>query len=227
MPDPYGIMPLSLSADTTARSIYNSKSVTFGGYGKTTSYASSTQNFTASSTTGAYGLAAYNNPPFVGAALTVSSGTYFDYTANVSFSSSEYSSLVLSGGFSFYLFCLSAQNLYSYPDTAQLLVNKSPVGDVISSSGNGVFVFSDLEVVLSGEVTSVGVRFTWTSSDSLVNRTTSTSLGGATYLYMSYTDNVNITPVIDDSLDYEPFFNRVIAWEQSIYGAIGALGVTK
>lgn len=228
MPDPYGIMPLSLSVESDTRTVYNSSSVVFGAYtsSKRGTYSSQSQVFISFPTSNSLSYRT-GVTSFYGNYLYVPAGCYFDITANVSYTPEEYSSLVFSGGYSFSLGSLSGSTkstIKAYPDTCQILVNGSPVGDVVSCSSSGQATFNDTEVVLTDDVTAVGVRFTWTSADTASDTSGSTVTSAYQRLYCYPVDSFNITPVIDDSLDYEPFFNRVIAWEQSIFSAINALG---
>lgn len=229
MPDPYGISLLSLDDDSDSLTFFNSSSITFGGssYG-TKSYTSQSQSLTSTNTKYqlSYLAQTYKEGYYDYIYLKVPSGTYIDVTANVSYPVSEYSDIIVAGGGSFSLetYVTMRGSVYAYPNTVQILVNDLPVGDVYSVSSTGSFTLSDTIVSLSSDVTTVGLRFAWTTADTAKTSSAVAPVGSYYYLYSNFSDSVVITPVIDDSLDYEPFFNRVIAWEQSIFGAINSLG---
>lgn len=218
MPDPYGIMPLSLDDSTSSRTLITSSAVL---YGKTSSAYSSLAASSYSVSTGDYKLGTYlPSTPTSYSYLRVASGTYADVLCSVDISSAEFSFLVLSGGASFYFGATPVASVRAYPDTAQILVNGSPVGSSISCS-NGSFTLADTEIELSSSVTSLGVRFTWSSTD-----TVSYNSGdyGTVSLYSCFTDNLYYTAIAEEAVDYTPYLNRIISWEQSIYSSITNLG---
>lgn len=157
--------------------------------------------------------------------MNVPAGTYYDIIAGVSYTPADYQSIVISGGYQFYLYVSPAgtDDFYAYPDTCQILINGVPVGDVYSCSSGSVTI-PDVEFSLTENVTSLGLRFTWNSADSVSSSSGTTYDEGYVYLFARVTDSVNITPVTKEDVDYIPFLNRIISWEQSIYSGISALG---
>lgn len=235
MPDPYGVMPLSLSSETNKRVIFNSQPITYGLYNSSSyrfSYASQSQTLSSSTLVNTSFASNYVGSS-ARAYLEIPAGTYLDYSANVSFSNSEYSSIVLSGSFVSklitYLWPVSSDTVVyssyveSFPSQAQFLVNGLPVGDVYFSSGDGNFTFTDLEVALTDSVTSVGIRFIWPDRVSQASDISSYRIFGSSSLAFDRTDNVNITPIAKTDVDYIPYFERVISWLQSISGSVNPL----
>lgn len=225
MPDPYGIMPLSLSEETTTRTVTNSSAITYGFYSssKRVTYSAGTRTF--STFSGRVTLSSSHFTSARGRYMNVPAGTYYDIIAGVSYTPVDYQSIVISGGYQFYLYVSPAgtDDFYAYPDTCQILINGVPVGDVYSCSSGSVTI-PDVEFSLTENVTSLGLRFTWSSADSVSSSSGTTYDEGYVYLYARVTDSVNITPVTKEDVDYIPFLNRIISWEQSIYSGISALG---
>lgn len=229
MPDPYGVSVLNLSEDTTNRTIFNSSPIVYGAYTSSYRKTYSSQSKTFDGSGYNHLLASYSpgTASARGMYLSVPSGTYIDWSANVSYSNTEYGSFLVTGGGTFYLFLDSIyavlDDVSAYPNTVQVLVNGSPVGDKITVSSSGVFTIPDLEVDLSGAVTSVGLRFTWTSADTVSGSTSYGYSDAYRRLYAYMNDNVNLTPIAKEDTDYVPYFERVIAWLQSIFSAVNPL----
>ena len=220
MPDPYGIMPLSLNDSGTSRTFYNSKAIRVG-Y-NSSSYtnlpAGSSLSFAHSGTTNhlwSDGTSTISKYYY----LYIPASTYVDVYANIAFSANEYESLFFTGGGTYYLYTIFAtSSTCAYPSTAQILVNGSPVGEAVSVSSSGAFMFPDLEVALTADVTTVGVRFTYSSAQTKTY--TNTGSTGGRNLNQYFADNISITPIVKESLDYTPYLERLIAWQQSIYSNI-------
>lgn len=217
MPDPYGIMPLSLNDDSSVRTFYTSKAIRVGisssSYSTISAGSSSSFNYSSGSNIviGSYSISSSNSWY-----LYIPSGTYTDIIAPVSFQKSDFKSLVFSGGGSVQ-FCVYS-SAPSYPSTAQLLINGLPVGSSVAVSSTGSFTFTDLEVELTDDVTSVGVRFTFNST---INSTyTSSGTSSTRALVISLSDSISVIPVEADSIDYVPYFERVISWLQTVSGHI-------
>lgn len=202
MPDPYGVMPLSLNPDDATRTVKTSGSYKYGA-NSPTSYRRTVSAFTST-----FDSTSFNGDPdgwyspgtstSKGTYLQVPSGFYVDITAPVSFPNTEYGSVLFSGGGSFSIenspWASSFVDVYAYPNTVQILVNGVLVGDPITCTSTGSFTLNDIEVAISETVTSVGLRFMWTSADTVSN--TTGSLTSMTYRsYFRFTDTTSVTPV--------------------------------
>lgn len=144
--------------------------------------------------------------------------TYCDVLTDADLSNSDYSSVTFSGGGSF-RFYGGNTTATIYPTSCQLIVNDYPVGDVFTCT-DGYFTLSDTEVVISTDVYNMGVRFFFDACSSGIY-TASSATSTRTFRSV-WTDNI-VYSVTDKSEVYVPYFERVIAWEQSIYSAITAL----
>lgn len=221
MPDPYGIMPLSLDDGSSSRILKTGGAINYGNY-TSSSYYSTLGTGTYSIINGRTTLGEFYGTEFnlKYMYLNVPAGNY-DISVSVNLSADDYSALVFSGGASFNFQLYRSTSIYAYPDTAQFLVNGSPVGSSFACS-NGSFTSADTEVAITSAVTSIGVRFTWNSADSV--RQSVSSVAFPYILYSNFTDNIVYSTVSKTDTDYVPYFERVIAWEQSIYSAISSLG---
>lgn len=223
MPDPYGIMPLSLDDGSSTRVLSIPSSIKSG---VSSSYYTSLAAGSYDITVGRAYLDEYDlwtsaEFKLKSLYLSVPAGSY-DISVSTSISAADYNSIVFTGGAAFNFEVYNHYgSAYAYPDKAQFLVNGSPVGSAFSCS-NGSFTASDTEVAITSAVTSIGVRFIWSSADT-VNKSTSDS-ASPYYLYYNLTDNLYYSAVAKEDVDYIPYFNRIISWEQSIYSAIDALG---
>lgn len=229
LPSAYSIMPLSLDDESTDRTVYNSNSIVFGGYtsSRRTTLTSSSRPVTAGTTVSDYllgSLSASSSNTYVGGYFSVPSGTYIDVTSSVAISSSQYGSILVTGGGQFSLRCYGISSIPSlgaaYPNRAQFLVNGVPVGDYVTCS-NGSFTLPDMTIELTEDVSSLGVRFTYTSAytKSVTSGTYSTSI----FLRCPFTDNINIAPVEKSATDYVPYFERVIGWLTSVFSSVNPL----
>lgn len=238
MPDPYGIMPLMLDDTSTARTAYISRSINYGNYNGAFSYSGSCSSqtidlaFSTSFTEVALASHTLEKSSFGTSKcyVRVASGTYVDYIADVSFPVEQYSSLVVSGSFDCYFKTFFPDGEGSSSVAAshelQLLVNGSPVGTVFDNTDYGA-TFSDQRIVLTEDVTTLGVRASWTEEVS-------------NYTTYSGTPTVELLLVIDDMLSVIPNsssgdsgddsgddsggssgtseqMERLIAWQQNIY----------
>lgn len=225
MSDPYAVMPLTLNPEDSTRTLKTYGSYSYGA-NSPTSYRRTVSSFTTTSSSTVFngdpdGWYTPGSSSSKGTYLRVPSGFYVDITAPVSFPNTEYGSVLFSGGGSFMIenspYASNFVDVYAYPDTVQILVNGVLVGDPITCTSTGSFTLNDIEVAITDTVTSIGLRFKWTSADTVSNSTG--SLTSMTYRsYFRFSDTTSITPVDIADIDYIPYFNRVIAWLQSIYG---------
>lgn len=221
MPDPYGVMPLSMNDDNYSRTLslngdikwgIPSNTITFGGNSTFTYepnvYITQIWQQTFSSTVGYY--------------FSCAAGSYVDVTTSVSLSASTYKSLVVSGDGAFFMYntMFPADDVTVYPQAVQVLVNGMPVGNSFVVS-YGEFTINDLQVDISSDVTSLGLRFMYTS-DTVANCSASAASGLRT-ANVYFLDDTLFTPLTTAVLPYEPFFERVIAWEQTINNSILSL----
>lgn len=234
-PSPYVIAPFSLNDNDNYRLIRTSAPIY---YGANNTYLN---EYPSEFTTLDYEYSDYELATYTYSSLSttlqsryriiVEPETYVDFSAPSQFYVESYESIIFSGGGTFYLNCDGA---CAYPDTVSVLINELPVdGSFAVDPETGVFLINDLEVLIGDEdIMEVGLRFTWISEDAL-SYVGSKSLTRT--LNLHFVDDITITPSGsgsgsggdggDDSgdgsdLPYASFFNRVIAWEQSIYSAI-------
>lgn len=252
MPDPYGIMPLMLDDENLNRTVALNGKVGVGythiSYGDDFTYVNSqTFDISGVSESDGYNLAS----GFLESAsqvmdgkfyLVVNSGTYVDYSVDVSFSPSDYKSLVVSGGFEMFFEAYPEDTgmttLASYPSTYQLLINGSPAGTIFSGGYSGA-TFADQAISITSEVTSIGVRCSWNSGDSVSD---DINLGGNVELNLWWNDELSVIPSTDsgdsgggdtgggdtgggDSGSTSGSVSasqveRVIAWQQNTYTAV-------
>lgn len=252
MPDPYGIMPLMLDDENLNRIVALNGKVGVGythiSYGDDFTYVNS-QTFDISGVSEAdgYNLASgylesasqTTDGMFY---LVVNAGTYVDYSVDVSFSPSDYKSLVVSGGFEMFFEAYPEDTgmttLASYPSTYQLLINGSPAGTIFSGGYSGA-TFADQAISITSEVTSIGVRCSWNSGGSVSDDIYS---GGNVELNLWWNDELSVIPSTDsgdsgggdtgggdtgggDSGSTSGSVSasqveRVIAWQQNTYTAV-------
>lgn len=252
MPDHYGIMPLMLDDENLNRTVALNGKVGVGythiSYGDDFTYVNSqTFDISGVSESDGYNLAS----GFLESAsqvmdgkfyLVVNAGTYVDYSVDVSFSPSDYKSLVVSGGFEMFFEAYPEDTgmttLASYPSTYQLLINGSPAGTIFSGGYSGA-TFADQAISITSEVTSIGVRCSWNSGDSVSD---DINLGGNVELNLWWNDELSVIPSTDsgdsgggdtgggdtgggDSGSTSGSVSasqveRVIAWQQNTYTAV-------
>lgn len=212
VPNPYGASTLSLNDATTARTLFNSSTIEFGTGNGDYTYASQTAQIT----TGLSPLSDSYTRSNVIAYLNVPAGIYLDYICVVNYPASEWSSLIINGGGVASLKNVT-QNITptAYPDTVQLIVNGSPVGEPVAYS-NG-FTFPTITVPVSSDVYNIGYRFTYTEAVS-VRESTSTNVQ-FTQLSFDISDNAIVTAIEKEQEDpYIPLLMANNSWLQSIFG---------
>lgn len=219
MPDPYSIMPLSLDESSTSRTISSSGSFWFGKEGSAKEVAAFTNVYENFSTyvrftetqSSDYTTFAYNIP----------AGTYFDFTSAVSYSTSDYQSVLVAGSVQFYLsFSHANSALSALPDRAQFLINGLPVGDPVSISSN-LFSFSSMEIDLSSDVSTIGYRFFYDTAKT-GSKDSSPYMSAGTDCFIWVTDDVSVTPLeVDDP--YIPILTAILSWVQNIFNSVNPL----
>lgn len=216
MPDPYGISLLSLDDSSTSRTLSSSGPFWFGKQGSAKEIPSFTNvydNFNGSvrfieTQSSSYSIFAINIP----------SGTYFDFTSAVSYSSTDFAKLLVSGSVSFGLsFLHASSSIVTFPDTAQFLVNGLPVGDPVSISDN-IFIFPTIEVEITSDISSVGYRFTYGSAKA-TSKDSSPNMSSGTDAILGISDDVSVTP-IEVSDPYIPLLIANNSWLSSIYNVL-------
>lgn len=212
IPDPYGVSTMSLNDATTARTLFNSATISFGTGNGDYTYSSQTAQITV----GLSPLSQSYIRSNVIAYLDVPAGTYLDYICVVNYPASEWSSLIINGGGVASLKNVT-QNITptAYPDTVQLIVNGSLVGEPVTYS-NG-FTFPTVTVPVSSDVYNIGYRFTYTEAVS-VRESTSTNVQ-FTQLSFDISDNAIVTAIEKEQEDpYIPLLMANNSWLQSIFG---------
>lgn len=232
MPDPYGLMTIGLDEASDQRTVTISGYTTFGPYSPSSSrviLSSPSISVTSGNIFSDWTLSSFSaSGSYTGGYFAISAGTTYDVLASVAFSASEYKSLLVTGGGTFsvkpYNLTGTAPAFTSaYPATAQFLVNGIPVGSSVACS-NGQFTFPDLEIALTSDISSLGVRFTF---DELSRQQISTGACDASlFLRCPFDDQINLSPVPVNAVDYVPYFERVISWLQLISGSVNPLNDT-
>lgn len=222
MPDPYGVMLLSLDDNSSSRTLSSSGSFWFGKQGSASEIQAFTKvydNFSSpavvasSSQSSAYSTFAYNIP----------AGRYFDFTSSVSYSTSDYQKLLVSGSVQFYLrFTQLGGSLAAYPDRAQFTINGLPVGEPVSISSE-LFIFPSMEIELSSDVSTIGYRFFYDTAKT--GNKTGTLSDTETTCYIYVTDDVSVTPLeVDDP--YIPILTSILSWVQNIFNYVSPINST-
>lgn len=218
MPDPYGVMPLSMNDSDYSRTLSWNGDIKFGIPSNTVSFGGS-GSLTYVPEQGVYQMwsGSYGTSGFY---FYAGAGSYVDITSAVSLSSTTYPSMIVSGSGQFFLY---NTNIYYQivPQLVYVLINGIQTGPAFEVDSTGNFTISDLKFDLSSNVTSIGLRFMY-SSDTVVSNTI--SAGSSTRNAIVYfNDDTVFTPQTTNVLPYEPFFERVIAWEQTINNSVLSL----
>lgn len=120
--------------------------------------------------------------------ISASSGTYFDILAPVTYSVSDWESISVDGSFGAALYAINAVNAGNrsiQPNSAQIIINDTPVGDILTASP---FDFSGQTITITEDINYIGIRFTFTSD--------AVSTGGSAWnennaIYVKVSDSVS------------------------------------
>lgn len=137
--------------------------------------------------------------------LNVLSGSQSTVTATTTYSASEETELSFGGIVKYAVVLYDGINsdnsfppnssfIISYPDVAELMINGEIVGETVEGS-DGVFTFPDARYPMTDSITSVGVRFRWTSAFSSTSSSYSNS--GYRQIYLLYDESELLTEVVD------------------------------
>lgn len=138
--------------------------------------------------------------------IFVPANSYYDIYSYVDYRVADIGSLLVDGTYFTSVFSNST-NSAVYPNTAEMLINGQPVGASVQGS-NGSFTFSEVEIFLTEDVSTLGLRFTFTSS---ANRTAADSTTDSTFrVGFQSTDNLTVTTVTPADEVYIPILTEIL-----------------
>lgn len=158
--------------------------------------------------------------------ITVPAGMYYDFSANVDYPVSEYSSLYVGGTVTSYLYVSSdTQNMLYvtgvcprvFPEYVQLLVNGVPVGTQFQHGSSGATLDETIEI--TEDVTTLGYRFFFNSANS---GTASTTTYGRTLYGCVYVNDVTEFEV-PEAPEEDPntgLLQSLLDWIIGIYNSV-------
>lgn len=152
--------------------------------------------------------------------LRVSSGTYFDYTAPVSYAKGEYARIEFTGVGQFYLRTNNPFGNTTYPQEVVLLVNGQEYGEIYDASEG--FQMYSIALPTDTDITSLGYRFRWnTTFTNTLNGSSGASIKG---LQAMITDTGSfILEVAKEEPEYNGLLGTIIGWLQNLYNGIIAI----
>lgn len=138
--------------------------------------------------------------------IYVPATSYYDIYSYVDYRIADIGSLLVDGTYTTSVFS-NTINSTVYPNTAQMIINGQLVGPAVQGS-SGVFTFSDVEIFLTEDVSTLGLRFTFTTSAS---RTATTSTTVSTFrVGFQNTDNLTVTTVSPADEVYIPILTEIL-----------------